>query len=121
MLLRSLLDGLKCIGIRAGARALNLTQKSVGRWLRRRQEAKEECMKHAASLLVLLLMALSGGSALAQGAPPPQAKGEFKNAAGEAIGNVTLTQMPDGTVVVSAEVKGMPPGDHGFHIHAVGS
>jgi superoxide dismutase, Cu-Zn family len=64
---------------------------------------------------------LSSGSALAQGAPPPQAKGEFKHAAGEAIGNLTMTQLPDGTVMVSAEVKGMPPGDHGFHIHAVGS
>jgi len=71
--------------------------------------------------LVLLLLALSNSSALAQGAPPPQAKGEFKNAAGESIGNLTMTQMPDGTVGVSASVKGLPPGDHGFHIHAVGS
>jgi superoxide dismutase, Cu-Zn family len=78
-------------------------------------------MKRAAFLLVLLLLALSGGSALAQGVPPPQAKGEFKNAAGEPIGNLTLTQQPDGTVRVSASVKSMPPGDHGFHIHAVGS
>jgi Cu-Zn family superoxide dismutase len=85
------------------------------------QEQKEETMKQAVSLLVLLLLALSSGSALAQGAPPPQAKGEFKNAAGDSIGNVTLTQSPDGTVAVSAEVKGLPPGDHGFHIHAVGS
>jgi len=78
-------------------------------------------MKRTASLLVLLLLALSSGSALAQGAPPPQAKGEFRNAAGEPVGNVTLTQMPDGMVVVSTSVKGMPPGDHGIHIHAVGS
>src|SRR5215212_8808311 len=65
-------------------------------------------MKRAGSLVVLLLLLLSGGSALAQGAPPPQAKGEFKNAAGESIGNLTLTQMPDGTVMVSAAVRGLP-------------
>jgi Cu-Zn family superoxide dismutase len=78
-------------------------------------------MKRSGSLVVLLLLLLSGSSALAQGAPPPQAKGEFKNAAGEAIGNVTLTQMPDGSVMVSASVKGLSPGDHGIHIHAVGN
>src|SRR4029079_9283935 len=35
--------------------------------------------------------------------------------------NLTWTQMPDRTVTVSAAVRGLPPGDHGIHIHAVGS
>jgi Cu-Zn family superoxide dismutase len=78
-------------------------------------------MKKAACVLVLLLLGLSSGSALAQAGPRPQAKGEFKNAAGESIGNLTLTQAPDGMVAISASGKGMPPGDHGIHIHAVGS
>lgn len=78
-------------------------------------------MKQAATFVVLLLLVLSGGSALAQGAPPPQARGEFKTAVGESVGNITLTQMPDGAVMVSASVRGLPPGQHGFHIHAVGS
>lgn len=39
---------------------------------------------------------------------------------GEALGVVTLTQGPQG-VLVSADLSGLPPGGHGFHIHAVGS
>ena len=39
---------------------------------------------------------------------------------GEAMGVVTLLQGPQG-VLVSADLMGIPPGGHGFHIHAVGS
>ena len=39
---------------------------------------------------------------------------------GEALGIVTLTQGPQG-VLASADLSGLPPGGHGFHIHAVGS
>ena len=78
-------------------------------------------MKRVTCLLVALSLAFGVGSALAQGAPPPQAKGEFKTAAGESVGNVTMTQMPNGMVLVSVAVRGLPPGQHGIHIHAVGS
>ena len=39
---------------------------------------------------------------------------------GEPMGMVTLTQGPQG-VLVSADLSGLPPGGHGFHIHAIGS
>ena len=39
---------------------------------------------------------------------------------GRAAGTVTLQQHPNG-VLVSADLKGLPAGAHGFHIHAVGS
>lgn len=78
-------------------------------------------MKRVTCLLVALFLAFGVGSALAQGTPPPQAKGELKTAAGESVGNVTMTQMPDGMVLVSVAVRGLPPGQHGIHIHAVGS
>ena len=39
---------------------------------------------------------------------------------GEALGTVTLTQTPQG-VLVAAELQGLAPGTHGFHIHETGS
>ena len=39
---------------------------------------------------------------------------------GAPIGTVTLTQGPNG-VLVSADVTGLTPGAHGFHIHETGS
>ena len=39
---------------------------------------------------------------------------------GEDMGTVALTQGPNG-VLVSADVTGLSPGGHGFHIHEVGS
>ena len=39
---------------------------------------------------------------------------------GHAMGHVTLTQTESG-VLISAEVLGLTPGAHGFHIHAVGA
>lgn len=38
---------------------------------------------------------------------------------GKALGHVTLTQVPAG-VLVSADVKGIPAGEHGFHFHQKG-
>ena len=38
----------------------------------------------------------------------------------QSMGLVTLTQGPQG-VLVSADLSRLPPGGHGFHIHAVGS
>ena len=39
---------------------------------------------------------------------------------GEAMGEVVFTQGPNG-VLISAEVSGLAPGPHGFHIHGVGA
>ena len=37
-----------------------------------------------------------------------------------ASGTVNLTQLADGSVEVSADLTGVPPGVHGFHIHDKG-
>ena len=47
------------------------------------------------------------------------AKAMLKNAEGADVGRVELTQVEDG-VLLRVAVKGLPPGDHAFPIHAVG-
>ena len=74
------------------------------------------------SLVILPLLACQQDEV----APEPEravgteATAEIMGKDGESLGLVTLTQGPQG-VLVSADLRGLPPGGHGFHIHAVGS
>lgn len=45
---------------------------------------------------------------------------EVINTEGEAIGTVTFEQTPSGFVLVVADLTGIPPGAHGFHVHETG-
>ena len=47
------------------------------------------------------------------------AKAALKDATGKDVGQVQLTQTPHG-VLLKLSVKGIPPGEHAFHVHAVG-
>jgi Cu-Zn family superoxide dismutase len=43
------------------------------------------------------------------------------DANGDRVGTVTFKQRRDGPVRVSARVRDLPPGFHGFHVHTVGA
>ncbi len=51
--------------------------------------------------------------------PAPGARADVVNAQGQSTGQVSFTEGA-GRVVVEASLRGLPPGFHGFHVHAVG-
>jgi Cu-Zn family superoxide dismutase len=65
----------------------------------------------AAATTILLCAALPAAAQTATAA--------IKNAAGGDVGTAEMTQGPTG-VLIKLSVKGLPAGDHAFHVHAVG-
>ncbi len=65
--------------------------------------------------LVVMVFACST-AALAQ----DMAKAELKNAQGQSVGTVTLTETPHG-VLMHASLMGVPAGAHAFHVHTTGT
>lgn len=63
------------------------------------------------ALPIILAAALAASNASAQ-----TLSSELRNAAGETIGKVSLTEAPKG-VMMRIEVKGLAPGWHGLHFH----
>lgn len=62
---------------------------------------------------------LAAGLSLSPAFAAETASGKFVGAKGEDLGTATLTQTPSG-VLIRAELKGLPPGEKGFHIHGTG-
>ncbi len=67
-------------------------------------------------LFVLGLM-LNGCAVMQAGSP--QATAELRNAKGEVVGTASFWEDANG-VRIAAQVRSVPAGRHGFHIHAIG-
>lgn len=55
----------------------------------------------------------------ATGAATGGAIARMRNAQGQDLGQLTLTETPQG-IQVSGQLRGVSPGEHGFHIHTTG-
>lgn len=73
-------------------------------------------MRHLKTMMAACLATSLGGAAMAQQA----ATAEVLTADGAAAGTVTLQALAAG-VLVSADLSGLPPGEHGIHIHESGA
>jgi Cu-Zn family superoxide dismutase len=66
------------------------------------------------SLLTLAMSVAVSVPALAQ-----EVTSDILNNKGESIGTINATKAADG-VLLNVDLKSLPPGPHGFHVHAVG-
>jgi Cu-Zn family superoxide dismutase len=66
----------------------------------------------------ILLAAALGGVALMY-PRDEKATATLKDGSGRELGEVTLTQTPDG-IQVEGVLEGLPDGEHGFHLHMTG-
>lgn len=76
-------------------------------------------MRKLHAVLALLVVLTFAGSVYAKGAQ--HASAELKDASGQTIGFARFVEDATGAVHVNVHVKGLTPGLHGIHIHAVGS
>lgn len=67
-----------------------------------------------------LILSCAATACLAAPALAADAVARLSGPDGAEMGTVTLTQTPQG-VLISAEITGLAPGGHGFHIHEAGS
>lgn len=67
----------------------------------------------------LRYLMLTAGLVAAPAFATPTGTAQFMNAEGEKLGSAELTQTPSG-VLIQTRLQGIPEGEHGFHIHAIG-
>lgn len=72
-----------------------------------------------AALALLLAMTLGGTSATAHG-DKDAARAVVRDRNGQRVAVVTLFNTSPGKVTVQLRARRLPPGFHGFHVHAVG-
>lgn len=68
------------------------------------------------TLIAAAALMLAGLPALAA----EQASADFVDREGKPVGKATLVEGPTG-VLIQLDLRGLPPGPHGIHLHAVGT
>ena len=78
-------------------------------------------MRTLFGIIVALLLVAGAVVVSAQEHVPTTASAELRDAGGRVVGNALPTEFGGEAVRVQAWVGGLPPGEHGIHIHAVGA
>lgn len=73
-----------------------------------------------AGLLAIVSAGPMAAQAVGGAAQRPAAHAELRDAKGATVGTAVLTETDDG-VRVMVQLHALPPGVHGFHLHAVGA
>lgn len=73
----------------------------------------------SAVILAAAALGCTRGASVQTAPARSSAHADLSDASGQPIGSATLTQTPHG-VLISAQLHDLPPGQHAFHIHAVG-
>lgn len=77
-------------------------------------------MKRIVSLMTLIALLALASVAYADGGDTLRATFDVRDANGQVVGSMTLTQQSNG-VLVEGHFQGIPEGTHGIHLHAVGT
>lgn len=74
----------------------------------------------SAALIALSSLGCTRGAVIQSAPARAIAHADLSDVSGQPVGSATFTQTPHG-VLISAQLHDLPPGQHAFHIHAVGA